>query len=312
MSVHIGAEAGDIAPTVLLPGDPMRAKYIAENYLEEVYCYNQVRGMHGFTGRYQGKLISVQGTGMGIPSISIYLHELINQYQVGDTAFKDIGVDVAAHYFSMNADVAKLVMDQVTAEKLGKIVVIDHYVAAPEKLNQDVEEIARNSGSKVILGEFGVPIPDIHGTMDPEQQAKWVEDALNLLAKNSNLVGLNYWLAVDGSTQIWNEVSYVSPVSEVLKKYYSPQLFNGRVVDSLNSPIKDVSVAIGNKTVVTNWNGEFTLPYTDNISEMHITSDGYVDKSAVIESNKGEIILDKIDEDIEFRLRRYLKNTFGI
>ena len=84
MSVHISAEAGDIAPTVLLPGDPMRAKYIAENYLEEVYCYNRVRGMYGFTGRYQGKLISVQGTGMGIPSISIYLHELINQYQVSN------------------------------------------------------------------------------------------------------------------------------------------------------------------------------------------------------------------------------------
>ncbi len=59
----------------------MRAKYIAENYLKEIYCYNQTRGMYGFTGRYKGKLISVQGTGMGIPSISIYLHELINQYQ---------------------------------------------------------------------------------------------------------------------------------------------------------------------------------------------------------------------------------------
>ncbi|MDD5497619.1 MAG: purine-nucleoside phosphorylase [Atribacterota bacterium] len=82
MSIHIGAEAGDIAPTVLLPGDPLRAKYIAENYLEESYCYNKVRGMYGFTGRYYGKLVSVQGTGMGIPSISIYLHELINQYQV--------------------------------------------------------------------------------------------------------------------------------------------------------------------------------------------------------------------------------------
>ncbi|MBC7321201.1 purine-nucleoside phosphorylase, partial [bacterium] len=82
MSIHINAEAGDIAPIVLLPGDPMRAKYIAENYLEESYCYNKVRGMYGFTGRYQGKLVSVQGTGMGIPSISIYLHELINQYQV--------------------------------------------------------------------------------------------------------------------------------------------------------------------------------------------------------------------------------------
>jgi len=73
---------GDIAPTVLLPGDPMRAKYITDNYLEESYCYNKVRGMYGFTGRYQGKLISVQGTGMGLPSISIYLHELITQYQV--------------------------------------------------------------------------------------------------------------------------------------------------------------------------------------------------------------------------------------
>ncbi|MDD3655827.1 MAG: purine-nucleoside phosphorylase [Atribacterota bacterium] len=82
MSIHINAEAGDIAPIVLLPGDPMRAKYIAENYLAESYCYNKVRGMYGFTGRYQGKLVSVQGTGMGIPSISIYLHELINQYQV--------------------------------------------------------------------------------------------------------------------------------------------------------------------------------------------------------------------------------------
>ncbi len=82
MSVHINAEVGDIAPTVLLPGDPMRARYITDNYLEESYCYNKVRGMYGFTGRYQGKLVSVQGTGMGIPSISIYLHELINQYQV--------------------------------------------------------------------------------------------------------------------------------------------------------------------------------------------------------------------------------------
>jgi len=80
MSIHIGAEQGDIAPTVLLPGDPMRAKYIAEKYLEESYCYNKIRGMYGFTGRYRGKLVSVQGTGMGIPSISIYIHELINEY----------------------------------------------------------------------------------------------------------------------------------------------------------------------------------------------------------------------------------------
>lgn len=82
MSVHIGAKQGEIAKTVLLPGDPLRAKFIAETYLEDVICYNQVRGMLGFTGTYQGKRISVQGTGMGVPSISIYVNELIREYGV--------------------------------------------------------------------------------------------------------------------------------------------------------------------------------------------------------------------------------------
>ncbi|MDR4886103.1 purine-nucleoside phosphorylase [Fredinandcohnia sp. QZ13] len=82
MSTHIGAKQGDIAETILLPGDPLRAKYIAENFLENVTCYNEVRGMLGFTGTYKGKRVSVQGTGMGVPSISIYIHELMNEYGV--------------------------------------------------------------------------------------------------------------------------------------------------------------------------------------------------------------------------------------
>ncbi len=73
---------GDIAESVLLPGDPLRAKYIAETFLENPVCYNQVRGMLGFTGMYNGKRVSVQGTGMGVPSISIYANELITEYNV--------------------------------------------------------------------------------------------------------------------------------------------------------------------------------------------------------------------------------------
>lgn len=82
MSVHIGAKKGDIADTILLPGDPLRAKYIAETYFEDVIQYNKVRGMYGYTGTYHGKRISVQGTGMGVPSISIYVNELIQEYDV--------------------------------------------------------------------------------------------------------------------------------------------------------------------------------------------------------------------------------------
>ncbi|WP_173915761.1 purine-nucleoside phosphorylase [Halobacillus sp. Marseille-Q1614] len=82
MSVHIGAKPGDIAEKILLPGDPLRAKYIAENFLEDVRCYNEVRGMYGYTGTYKGERISVQGTGMGVPSISIYINELMESYGV--------------------------------------------------------------------------------------------------------------------------------------------------------------------------------------------------------------------------------------
>ncbi|MFG6148176.1 purine-nucleoside phosphorylase [Halobacillus sp. B23F22_1] len=82
MSVHIGAKPGDIADKILLPGDPLRAKYIAENFLEDATCYNEVRGMYGYTGTYKGERISVQGTGMGVPSISIYINELMESYEV--------------------------------------------------------------------------------------------------------------------------------------------------------------------------------------------------------------------------------------
>lgn len=82
MSVHIGAKPGEIAERVLLPGDPMRAKWIAETFLQDAVCYTEVRGMLGFTGTYQGQRVSVQGSGMGMPSASIYTHELINEYGV--------------------------------------------------------------------------------------------------------------------------------------------------------------------------------------------------------------------------------------
>lgn len=82
MSVHIGAEKGDIAETVLLPGDPLRARFIAETYLTDPVCYNNVRGMYGYTGTYKGKRISVQGSGMGQASLAIYANELISDYGV--------------------------------------------------------------------------------------------------------------------------------------------------------------------------------------------------------------------------------------
>lgn len=117
MSTHIAAASGEIAETVLLPGDPLRAEWIAKTYLDDVTCYSQVRNMLGFTGTYRGQRISVQGTGMGQPSISIYVHELLAEYgaktliRVGscgglleDVAIRDLVIGIsAATESSMNA-----------------------------------------------------------------------------------------------------------------------------------------------------------------------------------------------------------------
>lgn len=80
MTIHIGAQPGEIAETVLLPGDPYRAKWAAETFLEDVKCVNEVRGMLGFTGTWRGNPVTIHGSGMGMPSLSIYVNELIRDY----------------------------------------------------------------------------------------------------------------------------------------------------------------------------------------------------------------------------------------
>lgn len=110
MSTHINAaNKSDIAETVLMPGDPLRAKFIAENFLDNPKCYNEIRGMYGFTGTYKGVPVSVQGSGMGMPSMGIYSWELFTEYDVqniirigtagsfnDDIKIKDIVVGMAA------------------------------------------------------------------------------------------------------------------------------------------------------------------------------------------------------------------------
>jgi len=82
MTIHISAKPGEIADTVLLPGDPLRAKWAAENFLENPKCVNEVRGMFGYTGTWKGNRVSIHGSGMGMPSLSIYVNELIKEYDV--------------------------------------------------------------------------------------------------------------------------------------------------------------------------------------------------------------------------------------
>jgi len=153
---HIEAQQGDFAETVLMPGDPLRAKFIAENFLEDAKCVTKVRNMFGYTGTYKGKRISVMGSGMGIPSASIYATELFKDYGVekiirigscgavrDDIKIRDIIIGMAASTdsnvnrqrfhnldFAACADFSLLKSVVDTAEKLGKEVHVGNIFSA--------------------------------------------------------------------------------------------------------------------------------------------------------------------------------------
>ena len=145
---------------------------------------------------------------------------LIEEYNATRNAFEKIGKKVASNYSSMNGDVASLIMDKETTKALGGIVVVDHYVASPDQLIIDIKALAKKSGGKIVLGEFGVPIPDIHGKMSDQEQSEWLENVLQKLFNMSEVIGMNYWTNVGSSTALWDSNGNPRSAVEVIRKYY--------------------------------------------------------------------------------------------
>ena len=149
--LHIMAKEGDVAELVLLPGDPLRAKFIAETYLEDVVQYNTVRGMYGFTGTYKGKKVSVQGTGMGMPSASIYINELIREY--GAKKLVRIGSCGAINKNVKLRDII-LAMSASTNSNINKrrFFGLDYAPTASFDMLYKAYEVAKEKGIKTLTG----------------------------------------------------------------------------------------------------------------------------------------------------------------
>jgi len=172
MSIHIGAEAGQIAPTVLMPGDPRRAQFIAETMLEDAECFNEVRGMLGYTGTWEGKRVSVMGSGMGMPSHAIYVHELLNEYDVKTIirvgtcgalqADMEIGDVVLAMAASTNSQMNKL--------RFGGM---DYAPTADFELLQQAHAVAEARGDRIHVGN--ILSADTFYDDDPDSWKLWAE-----------------------------------------------------------------------------------------------------------------------------------------
>ena len=172
MSTHIKAKAGEIAEAVLLPGDPMRAKWIAETFLEDAVCYNDVRGMLGYTGHYNGRRVSVQGTGMGIPSALIYCHELITEYGVK----KLIRVGSAGSYqpdIKLYDIVIAMAASSTSGINSSRFINADYSPTADFELFYKAASYAKSAGIPIKAGN--VLSADEFYEDDPDSYKQWAE-----------------------------------------------------------------------------------------------------------------------------------------
>jgi len=185
VSIHIGAKQGQIAPTILLPGDPLRAKHFAETMLEDVILFNEVRGMLGYTGRYGDKRISVMGSGMGMPSLSIYVNELISEYQV-KTLIR-VGTCGAFQPDLKIGDIV-LAMTASTDSQMNKLRFngMDYAPAASFELLLKAYQVATERGIDVRVG--GMFAGDTFYNDDPDWWKIWAEYGTLVVEMESNVL----------------------------------------------------------------------------------------------------------------------------
>jgi len=237
---------------------------------------------------------------------------LMDEYVVTKKAFQAIDKDVASNYLSMNGDVAKLIMTPEVTKKVDGVVTVDHYVATPEKLAADVDLYALNSNGKIILGEFGAPIPDINGEMTETEQADWIRKTGALLAKSKNLVGLSYWVNLGGSTKLWNDDNSKREAVDALTSIYKPMQLRLNVVDAAGQGIKAARVTGLERYATTNSSGKASLPYLDSKQEVTIEAHNYKPatyKLSYLLEHKN-VVLEREYESSIFKLKKFLKKVF--
>ena len=239
---------------------------------------------------------------------------LISEYAATKQAFVEIGRSVASNYHPMNADIARLIMDKETTTALGGIVAIDHYVKDPEKLIQDIKDLREQSGGKVVLAEFGAPIPDIHGKISDENQAKWLESLLEKSIELPELAGLNYWVNVGGTTELWTEKGEAKPAVKVIERYFKPEILSGTIINELGKPIAGAAISFHSRKAQTDESGFFQIPKISRENEaLHISAKNYNDQT-IIARKWGQyelIILIKTNPSLWFHILRFFHNLIG-
>ncbi len=237
---------------------------------------------------------------------------LIDEYNVTKTAFKAINKNVASNFNSMNGDVARAVMDKKTTLAMDGIVAIDHYVSTPEKLISDIDSIAKASGGKIVLGEFGAPIPDINGKMTEKQQADWINIALLKLARTNQVIGISYWTNTGSSTALWSGDGKARIAAETLKSVFNAPVVSGVVQDEAGGGIGGAYIKVENRYFFTDSKGNYEFPYIGDSKTIKIETPEFHAKTVTIDPQAPQlIVLKKEKEDFLFKTKKFIHRIFS-
>ncbi len=213
---------------------------------------------------------------------------LINEYTQIKNAFKSLNKQVKANYYSMNGDVAKLIMDRDTTNALDGIVTIDHYVLDNETFMNDVNYLKEQSGGSIVIGEIGAPIPDIQGEMTDEEQALWIEKFFKTIIKDPSIIAVNYWVNRGGTTRIWNEDNSAKPAAKMLKQFYKPRVITGTITDDLGFKVNNVNIETKYR-METIENSRYAVAILDD-TYLKISKEGYVPVNLTIQNKTAKMV----------------------
>lgn len=234
---------------------------------------------------------------------------LINEYTEVKKAFKKIKKNVQSNTYSMNGDVTKLIMDPETTIKLDGLIVPDHYSKTPEKTLAELRGYAQKSGGKVILGEFGIPIPDIHGAYNEDDQATWLSDFYTQALDYPEVIGFNYWTHIGGSTELWNSDGTPRKAVEVIRKFYAPEIRKLQIDNIFGRRIKRLSISHGKSVkTFTEKNNDTIFAFVPGNDEVIITAEDYNPIKFNLSSlpkEKAEITLQLVKNDFFSKIRAF-------
>lgn len=203
---------------------------------------------------------------------------LPKSYDSCTRSMKSIGKNVKCGYFSVNGDVAKMFTKDIV-DRTGGVLVIDHYVKTPEELIRDIKAYHKATGGKIVLGEYGAPIPDIHGDLTEDEQDKLIRQNLIQMVKHRDIIGgINYWTAFGGSTEIFSERTNPKKAAKTLEAYFSPVIVKGRVQDEFGGGVHNATVKSDIANVKTDASGSYTLLTTPDFLTLTVTQPEYISK----------------------------------